>query len=527
MHRECSEKMTGAGNRSVRRGTSLPALALYALALAVTAAAAACHIFLIAENHDAAGLLLGARLLMEGAAYNRDFFDFTPPLIFLMDMPLILAADFLGVRAYSVYVCAVSAAVFLSAAVSGRVFARAFRGGEIRASFVVLSMVFVFTWLPGYDFSQRDHLAVILMTPAILLWAVDNKKAEGPGRGREWAAGAAAALGALLKPHFLCVYAFIIVYRIAREKSASCLADVKMIALYAVGLCYTALMVLVFPGWFGVLQTALMTYGAYDGVLFGAHNAVVFVPMAFAVLIPVLPFSGTGKRLRRLLIVMALALLGFVAAYALQKKGWTYHLIPANSVAGIMLFATAAGVIGKGAAEPRRAVCLALALAGLAASIPLYDGAYAWMTVRSKKKFEEGQLVSIGRALAAGKTVMPVSTDVYPLIPMISAIDARMANGTGIRWLVPGILKLYRGGEADREKARKLHMFELALMASELKSRKPDVVIIDERPAKQAVEGSFDFNSFYMANPDYAAEIQNYRAAAVFGGFRFLVRTRP
>jgi len=53
----------------------------------------------------------------------------------------------------------------------------------------------------GYDFGQREHLAVLFILP-FLAEAAMRSVAVGPKRTLHFAVAACAAIGAALKPHF-------------------------------------------------------------------------------------------------------------------------------------------------------------------------------------------------------------------------------------------------------------------------------------------------------------------------------------
>src|SRR5690606_31633091 len=143
--------------------------------------------------------------MLDGARYGRDLIEINPPLIAWLMLPVAAFARVTGLAPMLAW------QLVLTLATAGMILAclrlvPAGHAAAARPGTHALLLAILLVVLPAMEAGQRDHLAVLLALPYLL---VLGRRAGGDdvGRGTAMAAGIAGALGFLLKPHFLAALA--------------------------------------------------------------------------------------------------------------------------------------------------------------------------------------------------------------------------------------------------------------------------------------------------------------------------------
>ena len=149
-------------------------------------------------NHDAAWYLYMVDRWIHGARLYNDVIDTNPPLIIWLSTPPALAtlAGWSPLAAFKIYVFAIAAG---SAAASRRIVSRS---APQRAVIVGATVLFVCLPFVKEDFGQREHFAVLLTLPYVLMAAAT----VGSSPREQVLAGIAGGLGFAIKPHFLIAW---------------------------------------------------------------------------------------------------------------------------------------------------------------------------------------------------------------------------------------------------------------------------------------------------------------------------------
>jgi hypothetical protein len=359
--------------------------------------------------HDAPLMHYVAARLLEGAVPYRDLFDMNFPAVYAAHALLLalLGGSDLAFRAFDLAILAVAAAGLLVALRdTGR------WGGPAAAALLVLYHVAGGPWLAG----QRDVLLC-----AGLAWAAAGLAAHAPvapaGGGLGALGGAAVALGLAgwVKPHGWLLVPLLL--RAAWRHRARR----RALAVVAAGLAAPAAGAL---GWLGATG-ALPAFGdivlRYLVPLYGPLGREP-LPVSLrtrdfgpGVLVALATWAALGAlalaraRRRETLVLLGAGLAAGGLHFALQGRGWEYHLYP------LVLFTCALGGAGLGVASARHCRALAVALSLLlllAAGTLVVKGGRnrepAWITAKLARV--EAVAAALRPVVAAGGTVQVLDT---------------------------------------------------------------------------------------------------------------------
>ncbi|MDE2383290.1 MAG: hypothetical protein KGO53_01620, partial [Alphaproteobacteria bacterium] len=206
--------------------------------------------------------------------------------------------------------------------------------------------------------------------------------------------------------------------------------------------------------------------------------------------------------------VLWAAAAGFLVAYALQNKGFTYHILPATSFALLACAATALFEARKGLAP----ALMAVAAAAMLASEP--------------QIYRENRDISsrIEAYRSAGtQSVFIASNRFSHAFPYVVEQKLQWASRLPTQWLVPYVSDHWQKGEAAHDpitaKALDWTMEDLATL-------KPDIIAIDNTKAQREQMGGFEFLKFWSEDARFAALWQNYSLASSEGDILIYLRKK-
>ena len=317
---------------------------------------------------DVAWLLYAAGVLREGGRLGADVVENSPPIIFWLKVPVLALGNAIGLSAWPAWASAIVLASLGSASLTHRL-SKAFAHGALLGPLAAA----VFLLLPGRDFGQREHLALILTVPWLVAIA---RRLEGyPARGAElWIAILCAAVGLGIKPHFVLVWLAVVCLLIFRRGSLRATLQPEIVGVAALGGAQVLATAAFVPSY---LEHVLVYGRAYVGFLavplwqafcIGAGPAtVLFALLARVALRGVRDGTAEGST------ALLAGAIGFWLAAGLQAKGWAYHQLPAQGIAllaiGALLAETPVAVAGMAARLYRAAGVGTLAMALLTPAV--------------------------------------------------------------------------------------------------------------------------------------------------------------
>lgn len=472
-------------------------------------------------NHDVAAVLHFAQRWLGGERLYVDLIDVNPPLIFVLNLvPAALAAwtPLDGPQALQVSVLAFG---LLGWRLCHKVRDRAAEGSIERA--VLDALPVLFTLAAGYDFGQREHLMAIAALPYALLAA---RRAQGVRPGIWPAVAVMAVVGFALKPHFLAVPLLIEAAILLRRRAAA-LRDPVPWAMAAMLLGYVATLPLLFPEFLD--HVVPLTWEFYVGL--GGSNSlmVMFLPRLggalWFLLLPVLLFAWRAGGVARML---ALAAAGAAVSAVVQHRGWSYHCVPIELLAGGCAALLAARALDRlhitAGLSPRRLV--AMGLVGALTAHAAWQGEAPWRQTVHDVSIA-GRLEVMLREHAFGRRVLVLSPDIYPVFPAINYADARSTLRTMNLWLLQGAYQsCLPDGRRYREpwEMTRAEFFMYRTVAEDLARAPPSAILLSTIPGIAWCGEEFDFVAFFSRHPLFAQIWREYRQVAAVDHYRLLVR---
>lgn len=302
------------------------------LALAGACGFASCFLYTI--NHDVSYMLHVAGRLLQGATLYVDVPEINPPLIVWLNVPIAWAALRSGLPAELLFRIAVLALALVSLSWSGSFVRRAAREDSAKETWSawIGAGIGAVLLLPGYDFGQREHIALLCILP-YLAEAGSRVSGRPASAGSQIGVAVVAVLGLGLKPYFLFAPLFVESYAAWRTRrlALGCLVAVPLLFVYA------GAVLLLTPAYFDMVRLLASGYWGYSK----GWSSFLTMPYFYASAMLAGLASLAAPRMQGLPRVLLLATLGFALSAIVQQKGWAYHWLPALALA-FMLFGQAA-----------------------------------------------------------------------------------------------------------------------------------------------------------------------------------------
>ena len=482
-------------------------------------------------NHDLSWILHSSARMLQGAEFGRDIIAANPPLAWFLALPPVGLAELFGLdqvvvfRAYtaaSLAVCLGFVWWFLQVQDQA--------GGEGRRAVLLLVTSYVLFIGCYRDFGQREHLAFAYSLPYILL-AVGRLEGRRVPPGIALAAGLAAGVGFALKPYFLAVPLLVELLAALWRRSLYFVFRLEVWALAGVIAVYLLTVLIATPAYvFEVVPSIRPVYWGFNNDLGPvlAPISSALVGFALSILLTLLR-KGEDRALQWCLIAAAG---GFLLAYLVQMKGYSYHGLPFRSLVlvslGLHLYWTIAR--SRGAGPVARLGPAALAGAAFLAVI----GSNAldltqWHKLANRdggsKAAQIDEVIALVERHAAGQRFLALSTHPFPGFPTATYTTAEWASRTNSTFFIPAVAKLRAEGDASQahllrfaeDKAREFLLHDLA--------SEPHVILVDARPSRHALRGlSFDILAFYLEDPRIREIWAGYGEIDPVQGFRVFLR---
>lgn len=462
-------------------------------------------------------LYAGGRLL-DGAALYSDIFEVNPPLALWACAAIVALARDIAVDPTVLLKTSFFLLTGASLVVSARLLAAATDVTGATRNVLLILMAALMLFLPAAEFGQRDHVAIVLVTPWVLLrW---NRVLD---RQVPWmlaaAIGVAAAIAIWLKPHFVLLPIAIEVTVLFATRSVRASLRVELLTVIVFGIVYLAVIRLT---WSSTLLTMIALYGsrAYIpiyGVPFEEISARLILPFVLAAA-AVASTSLLTEQLRLLRTLLFVAGATLVCVYVLQAAS-RYQIIPALH---FLSLAAGLGVARALAGELRPASVLQrLVVSGAAVSImAIFIGVWPnQVTPYRGRMLEE----AISSEAPNARTIFIASADVGNAFPLINETGFVWASRFPALWLSPYVAtKLDDEGGPDDDIAR----FALEATVDDLIAFEPDVVFVDEASERPHYKGTpLDYLAFWDHDPRFFRFWRSYQRQGAAGDFGVYVRS--
>jgi hypothetical protein len=472
----------------------------------VTAIALVCGFAVLRDmplSNDVVWQFWIARQMLHGAKLYTDILEVNPPLWFWSALPLEAISDFAGFAIRPTVIAAIFCFITASVALIARLCET--ESPSQRAALLVtacLSLVIV----PISDFGQREHLALIAALPYIALIA---RRAEGLHTTTVMAivVGLTAAYGFSLKPHFVAVPVLLELGLLAYRRTLWRPIRAETLCLVVAAVAYGIAAWVIAPAFFtDIIPMVRLAYDGYEVPppdVFMRPWVPVWIIGAFAII-----------RIRKvappIVILAALAVLGFAFSYFTQMKGWRYHALSAS---GCLTFAAGLAIVfWRGEIRtlirhPELPLTFALFIVfGL--SVGPYPNPYAGSARQALAPARHGDSVAVLSVNAS--LVWPMFDDLGLIWPLRHYTY----------WMIPALAR------AEAEKGREgLSAGEVALeqeilrdTAEDLWCRPPKLVVVDDTKRSGSMHNvDFDILKFFEREPAINELIAHYAVTNVVG----------
>ena len=456
-------------------------------------------------NTDISWLLTVNERILDGATPYKDVIELNPPASILLYRLPVLAAHWLSLRAEIAVVAFIALLIGGVLIYARRLLSRYELCNPARRAVFLLVAALVLAMLPFDEMAQREHFATIFALPyALVAMARAAERRAAPLDAI--IAGAMMGLCVAVKPHFALCALLVAAAEAWRARTAGAFFRIENLAAFAVALAYVIGSFLFFPYFFS--DVLPMVRDLYLPIRLGAAGLIAHIapilalPLCLCWLFRAEPQAG-GARI--LLLIAA----GFLAAYFLQGKGWSYHAYPAlafSLLAAAWALPQAADAVAR--LSPKLgALLLAAALIAPAPSFLRRDERHAALAAAIAKIAPHPKLLALSFRQSLG----------HPLTRNIGGVWVGRYWGlwpTGL-----AVLMKERAGDDATLRAKADAYFEKDRLtaAEDIEHQKPDIVLIDETPG-------FDFNAWIAASPQLEAALARYKPMQAIDGVEILQR---
>jgi hypothetical protein len=495
--------------------------------------------FRVPLNADAAWLAYAADSVLRGRRLYTDILEINPPLIVWLNLPAALMHRITGVSgplAFRLFVLGVLGASILACVR----LSRQLRGPAIilRARLLTLSLLFVLLPLVAGIFGQREHLALALILPFVVLVALRVQR-QPVSRMHALAIGTAAAVGFSLKPHFLAVWLLLLGYRMWQSGKEDPRFLVEDGAVIGTGMLYILAVIVFAPGYFSFAHGTARDYLVFgqhglSDILLGDTPAIwLYIAVLFWYIL------GVPGREGGLAGPLVAAGLGFLMAVGLQHKGWSYHYYPVTACAvllGICTVASAAGSRNFSRISQRVARRALLgtfgALLGLFGAKTLIDTTRRAAGELSERQVAQLELRAVVGSLHGARSILILSSQLRDAFPLVNDTDLEWNGTFPVLW-VPLVRYRSYAGPSERTAYRSpdqmdpVEQLAFRRVVSDFILRPPDVLVVESRALNESrtkFPGGFDYCSYFGQDPHFASLLRDYLPLGDVGGLLILRR---
>lgn len=466
-------------------------------------------------NYDVSWLLLATKRLLAGGTYAHDFFETNPPLILYLYLPPVILNKLLTVnmvlifRGYIFFIA--SLMLVLCWGLGRKIFSEQ---DTWLAYLFFLAMALVFLVLPCFEFGQRDHLLVVLALPYLLL-VVCRLQGEKFNSGYAAGLGLLAGLGFAIKPHFLMLPLLVEGYYAFYKKDKLAWLRPETLIIMLTIMIYVSSIFIFHPDYiYIVVPYSLRLY--YRAVSQSWFALLLNGTVAYCGL-SVLSYFIENKesRYQTLNTVLLLALLGSLFSYFAQRTTFYYHLVPALSLAFLLLLMLFYSLL-SGLSRRWPEIIFASFLGALFFIFPawIFCNLY-WNSLTYKKQTLDQVTVFMNTYARQAPVYFFVATASYAF-PAVDYTTTTIAPRFYFLWMVSGLVNqaldlAQHPGRPISEQYNKDKNFLLNMIADDLYQYKPRFVFVDQSADKYRIrDKNFNYLTYFSDNEKFRHEWSNY-----------------
>ncbi len=473
--------------------------AFFLVTIAILIAAQAYLRFQSDIIQDCAWFIDVAERLLNGQTLYADIKEVNPPLGMWMIVPVVWLAKALSISAVSttyITLLVISAGSLLLCNRYLRM------NGLLQSTpryIFIITIAVAILFFPAAFFAEREHFVILLFLPWILL-RVLPAAAESPLRQERLLVGALAGIAICIKPQSVFAPAFVELILYARNCKLIETLAYENLGAVAVAIVYTLSVIIFAP----LFLTEMISIGAKAYVPYYGYPIYIIALNARWSIIALLIGTMIIIRLKALkadmttMAVLMAASIGFLLSYAVQMKGFTYQIMPANI---LMWLTCAAGAVLLWQIEKKLSVHIlaAIAVGGLVLSdVPqTYVNSYKSVSTL------------LANNAPNAKSIFIASTRLDDGFPFVQKHNLVWASRLPTQWLTPYAASKWQSGSLPQDDIVNSAM---EWTVSDLIAMKPDVVMVDTGKDQAYVPGgSFDYIGFWQNDPRFSEIWAHYQ----------------
>lgn len=454
-------------------------------------------------NADLGCLLTLNEKILDGRRLGVDLFELNPPLSVYMYMPAAWLARLTGVAPELVVIILVIVEISGALLVIDRAAATA-KLEDRERTLSTWSLAVLLAILPGAVFGQREHIAVIALTPFVAITALRWRDLD-PGRS-VILAGLGAGFAMSIKPFFALVVGLPIILNVVRRRSLRPLLTAETCVAAVVVIGYGGVVVTVFSDYLAtyapMVAEAYLPIRRDLGSLLPLPIVVIGASIAFLRLLAPEEFRLTGNATPWLA-----ASIGGAASFLIQGKGWSYTAF------ALCLFAVAAPLLHARTKTLRPLVVTgglaAIVLIGLFLSYPAPG--FPPLQARIQALVKNPRLLAITDHTGLGQ----------PLVRQIGG--TWVGSSCGAQLLAAGAMLRETSAQptgVEKAKLDGIIDFERRHLLADVRNGRPDIILVDTYLLSSF---PFDWLAWAKTDPELRTELDRYREVADVGRVRILV----
>ena len=453
-------------------------------------------------NADLGCLLTEGEKVLDGGKLGVDLFELNPPLSVYLYMPALMLARMTGMAPEIIVIVLIMIEIVVVLVTIDRAAVAAkLEAGERIVSTCLLA--FLFAILPSGVFGQREHIAVIALTPFVAVTAI-RWRGLAPG-AVAILAGLGAGLAISIKPHLALVVGLPIVLAAFRQRSLRPLFSLEALTAAAVVVGYGAILLILFPGY--LLTYAPMVTATYVPLRMGLGDLLQFPIIVIVASIVLLRLAAPQDfKIGGDATPWLAAAIGGAASFVLQGKHWTYTAF------ALCMFAVAAPLLHARTKTLRLPATIgALAfIMFIVSCLSVQVQPFPALDERVEALAPHPRLITIGDHIALGH-------------PLVRRINGTWVGKACVQMLAAGATLLQKKSQlaqGERAKLDGIIDFERRLLLADVRDGRPDVILVDTYLLSAM---PFDWLAWAKSDPELRAELSRYREVEDVGRVRILV----
>ncbi len=487
----------------------------------VVFAAVHVHIAKLPPNHDNEWLLRIAQRMLDGGTYGKDFIEINPPFAAWINLPPAAFSRTHGTELYPTFIFYVAILIGISTGLAIKPISKLSHGRG--HNILMLAYASSLALLPGFDFGQREHLAIILALPGLLwLSLAQPENKVRPGRLEAFSIWLS-AVGLLIKP-FLILMPLAVLARRLWHQPLSRNWHLSALPFGIAPILYVTIVTYGYPEYWAEAALHGQTYFGYDKpwpiVINALKEELLGGCLVFCLMY--LHRDSTSVGNAQTMNLALAALMGLVSAL-LQKKGWFYHALPAFIIMTFTMVLMTTSCL-MSALGSRGGVDIALCGKPLSATTitVLYFGLLA-KTMAWSYSIKPPPLIAILQKEANNKSLLMMSTSLIP--GLLTMPGTRLAARAPVLGDLGGVVKLSEGTVTDREKAKFLQPWLIQSLNTDIENLKPDVIVVDESQHKQSLPEGFDILTYFLKDDGFRRLWEHYTLQTSITGYDIYKRS--